>query len=160
MSKGNIYTAIFLANVFLVLGQNSFFNELLGNYLNPNLVLAFAFSILMIRDSEYSFFSAFLGGLFIDLSSMGILGISPVFFTFVILISYIIRKYFSRVPVLHMTLFFVYAVFYKYLMNFGGDFDLLKSLAGSGTSIIAVGLFYLLNRYLALRYSSGEYKVN
>lgn len=108
---------LFGINLFLVLMQTSFLNVFFGAALNPDLVLAFALALLLANKSEYSLFSALIGGLIYDLRGTNLIGESALLMIAVLFAISYSRKYvFKGWPVQILSLF-VSFVLYKTISN-------------------------------------------
>lgn len=103
-------SVLILINIFSVIIQTSFLQEFFGNKINPNLVAIIVFAMLLKGSITSAYLSAIVGGLFLDLVSGGIVGLSAFLFTLFVwlysqLHSFYLRNMFAR-------LFFATTCFY------------------------------------------------
>ena len=160
----NRYLIILIANILLSLFQTSFLNELFGTYLNFNLILAFSFSFLLLDEDELSVFSAFTGGLMLDMLSLGFVGSYAMFLTISLYISYLVKRYIFKSFVFQLILVFIFSVLYKsfmFYLNGGGIvvINIYLLISHLGTTFFA-SVFYLLNSYIKERFLKHEYRLN
>jgi rod shape-determining protein MreD len=160
----NRYILVIVTNIFIALFQTSFLNELLGPSLNFNLLLAFSFSLLLLNEDDLSLFSAFTGGLMLDMLSFNIIGSYTIVFILALYISYLIKRYFINNFAFQLFLTFIFSIVFKMFQLFLNDggipvLSILLLLSYFGTTLIAVA-FYLLNSYVKERLLKHEYKLN
>ena len=92
MKNQKVYLKFFAITLLLSLLQTNFFNILL-NFPVPILVFAFSLALLSLDDLEYAYFSAFIGGLFLDFLGEGLLGRTSIVFVLFLLLVFYIKKY-------------------------------------------------------------------
>lgn len=132
------YLQISLIIFVLVLFQVSFFLPLLGAFLNPNLVLSFAFIFLLNDDLEGALYSGFLGGLLYDVLSASHLGSSSIVFVLILLISYYsIRQLTSIKSLFYLALFFGHLAFFIARVD-SFTFNVLIIVSGILSTVISM----------------------
>lgn len=90
------YLTIVFTTLILALLQLSFFSELLGNGLAPDLLLAFCFALLFLGLKEEALFAGFVGGLFLDLLGFSIVGSSAVLYVASLVLYSVMERFVSR----------------------------------------------------------------
>ncbi|HLC93811.1 MAG TPA: hypothetical protein VJG85_02225 [Patescibacteria group bacterium] len=145
------YLVIFFVNIVLVLFQNSFLFVFLGGEANPNLILAFAFSLLLLDKSEEALFSAFVGGLLIDLLGFTMPGLSSLVFLLAIYIGLFIKKYLFKSWVLQLIVLMLSTYLGKQYLGPHPEFGTFRLLSGLLLTAGMVFAFYPLNKYLFTR---------
>ncbi len=152
------YLPIILIVLFLAILQSSFFLELLGSELNPNLVLALAFAFVIPGNKNTAFFIAFTGGIFLDLLGAGVIGLSSLVLVSSVLFSSFAKNYLTKgnFPFSVTLIFFSLAsssVQLGYLaINFKSLFSAILTLA------ISFILYWLFTRFSNL-VEKSEYKI-
>lgn len=134
-----------IANIFISLLQTAFFLELFGA-VNPNLVLANAYSYFYGNSIRTSLISAFVGGLIIDLLGVGIVGITPLFFVIAILLSDFIKKYIFRGWITNIISLSVASAGYTILSNYPSPVNTHDNLVSVFLTLAFSFVFYFLNR--------------
>lgn len=132
-------------NLVLALFQNVFMLELFGPVLNPNLILAFGFSLIALNKKDISVWSVFLGGLFVDMLSSNILGISPLLLIFLVYVAFYVQNYLFRGMHISLIMLFLASITYLVIptLYFPGLGAVL--LHAVFTTIVGI-VFYLFNR--------------
>ncbi len=125
--------------MLLVLIQTSFLNVFFGPVLNPNLIIALPFALMLAGKSDYSLFSALIGGLLFDLQGHGLLGLSPLLMvTLLYAISYS-RKYVFKGRLVQIILIFAAFVIYTVVLSSYSPVVFLNALS----TLIACLLLHL-----------------
>ncbi len=142
------YVILSMINIVLVLFQLSFFPKLVGNALAPNLVLAFAFTFLLYGGLGFALFTAFFGGLLVDLLSFSHIGVSPLILCLLLMLTKIVRKHLIRNDSFFGAFVYLSFVLYAILVQFPkfefGPGLLMNSLASTVVFLIfssAVGKY-------------------
>lgn len=153
------YLLITIFILLTVLIQDSFSLEFLGPALNPNLVLALSFAFLLVEDRQSALYSAFIGGLWIDLLGVGIVGLSSFIFVLMIIIASWVRRRLISGLWVQMVLITVFTGIYKLIVNYP-NFNYSWSLVLSGllTLLIMNLVHIVLSRYKT-RYLSFEFRI-
>lgn len=110
------YTLILL-NIFSIILQTSFLLEIFGPKLNPNLLAAIVFALVLVGAYTSAYTSALFGGLLLDILSGGVLGLGSFILTvFVFIHSYLYSFYLRNtfIGILFATACFY---FYKLLLS-------------------------------------------
>ncbi len=142
------YLILTFACIVLVIFQTSFFAEILGYYFNPNLVMAFAFSLLLFGKTRYAMFSAFLSGLLIDAQGFSIIGLSSLLFTAFLAFSGFIRKYIINDLISNALVIAVCTVIYQFVFFAGQSVDIQAMLFGLIFTLVFVYIFSYLNKHI------------
>ncbi|KKS21866.1 MAG: hypothetical protein UU80_C0018G0002 [candidate division WWE3 bacterium GW2011_GWA1_41_8] len=142
------YISLSFINIVLVLLQTSFLFEFFGSAANPNIVLAFSFSLLFLGRKEEALFSAFVGGLLLDLSGFTIPGLSPLIFLSSIYLGIFIRKYIFKNWSLQFVTVMLSTFLYKQFVGFSQNLFTIEAVTGLLLTAFAVFIFYLLNSSL------------
>lgn len=87
-------TLIFIINLLLVLIQTSFLPAVFPQILSPVLPFSIALSFLAVKKIKDSYFSAFVGGLLLDIAVGTILGLSSFVFLVTLLVTRIVQTRF------------------------------------------------------------------
>jgi hypothetical protein len=135
-----------LLNIFLIIVQTSFLYEIFGAKMNPNLLAATVFALVLIGDTTSAYLSALIGGLFLDIISGGVIGLGAFILTlFVMLHSYLYSFYLRNV---FIGVVFATLCFYAYRLLLSRDFifdgwllagSLLTAVIGQLLSIFLKG---------------------
>lgn len=150
------YLILFIASLILVLIQTSFFLEIFGPKINPNIVYALGFAFLFANKKKYAYRTALISGIMLDLLSFNTVGFSSLF----MLISFHISKYIQGkilkgiwVLIISSVIFFG---LYKVIFGAGNIYDagsllalfeakiLISSTISSAVSLIMYGF---INNY-------------
>lgn len=113
----NKFLFILGINIILVLIQSSFIVEPNYIYYMPNLVLAFAYSLLLMNRSDIGLLSALIGGLLLDLISFRVIGLSSFSLVLLLLITSYIKKYVFKGIVIQLLLLFLIDLLYLLILN-------------------------------------------
>ena len=143
----------------LVLVQESFLLEFFGSYLNPSLVIALAYGLLLTDDESLALYSGFFGGLMLDMVGVGLVGLSSLVLVVLLLVAIFIRKTVFRGFGYQLLMIVLTNVIYVLVLNFpnlGFSSGLLFSGALSGLIALA---FSLVVRRMRKRYLSSEYRI-
>lgn len=132
-------------NIILVLFQGSFLRELMGPELVPNLVLAFAYSLLFLGFEDISIMSIFIGGLFLDLFGFTIVGLSPLILTGGIILFRYIRKYLFRGFISNIVIVFLAELIHSFMI-LGLSHSFFSTWRLGLTTLIFGGIFFLINQ--------------
>jgi len=156
MRKNIIIT--FVCLVFVIF-QESFMLEFFGSALNPNLIIALAFSFMFIDDTKRAMFTALIGGLFLDFLGVSIVGLS----SFILIVSLGFtawtKKTVFRGVWTQVVLVIVSTVVFKLLMGYP-DIVYSGKLLASGVLNAAISLvFFLVLNKSRQRYLSVEYRI-
>ena len=136
---------LFVVNLVLVLIQTSLFLELFGARFNPNLVLAFALVLFAYNKTATALLSCLIGGVLIDLSGVGILGLTPFIFVILMLILSYARQHLFRSFILKIIASLVFPFVYSSVINFGNEVDIALAWLSSFTTLIAFLLLYTIS---------------
>lgn len=104
---------LFLINLVLVLFQTSFFSEIFGINLNPNLILAFGFAFMFVNQEEEGRTSLLIGGILLDLLSFSTVGLSSLTMLVLFELSILVRKYLARGILTQLLVIFVSTILYS-----------------------------------------------
>jgi len=153
------YLFITIINLVIVLLQESFSWEFFGQAMNPNFIVAISFAFLMIDDHRGALFSAFIGGFWLDLVGVGIVGLSSFFLVLLLAIALWIKKstvkamWFQALLIIGATIIFKLVISYPEL-----NYSWQLFLSGVLSSIISLGFYYILSR-TKHRYLSFEFRI-
>lgn len=140
------FLLLLLVNCILVLLQSAFFFELLGVFLNPNLVLALALALFFVGSTKEAFLSGLLGGLLLDLVGTSPIGLSSLVFVSMLYGLSFVRKYMFRGLVLRVLAVFIFSAGYLSLMGgIATNFGSLVVQVGA-TTFVATLIFYSVIR--------------
>ncbi len=153
------YLFITIINLVIILLQESFSWEFFGQTMNPSFIIAISFAFLMIDDHPGALFSAFIGGLWLDLVGVGIVGLSSFALVLLLAVSLWIKKsmvgaiWFQATLIVGATIIFKLIISYPELIY---SWKLFFSAVLS--SIISLGFYYILSR-TKHRYLSFEFRI-
>lgn len=149
--------AFIIINLILVLIQESFLGNLLGTF-TPNLVLAFAFSFLILNLDDIGFMNAFIGGVLLDLFGFETIGLSSLVFVGSLMMYFFIRKYLFRGWIFTIFSSFVVNILYLYVVSgFSASSRLLINSSAS-TALFAMFFFFSI-RNLSGYFDNSEYRL-
>lgn len=143
----------------LAIFQNTFFLELFESVKNPNLVLAFCFSLVILKRRNAALHSAFVGGLFLDLFGPGIIGLSSVLFLGFIFVAIFVQNYVAGNIFVVLVMLYVFAVIYPGLVSFSLIPKAGTVLVGGVITLVMCIVFYILNSKYVTPISSNEYSL-
>jgi rod shape-determining protein MreD len=146
--------------IILVLFQTSFFNVILGVELNPNLILAFAFSLLFINSVKEGMFAAFAGGVLLDLLGFSVIGLSAVLFILFLYIGVLITKYVFNNWFSQLAIVIFSALIYNIAINFDRAFITPSVLLGAFITALLVLIFNYVNFFINKRVFVEEKYLN
>ena len=109
-----IYLKFFAITLFLSLLQTNFLNILL-KFPVPVLIFTFSLALLSLDGLERAYFSAFVGGLFLDLLGDGLLGPSSAFLVLFLLLVFFIKKYIFDSLFLYVFACIVFSLVWEFL---------------------------------------------
>ena len=133
--------------LILSLIEKSFLGELFGAF-SPNLILALAFALGSSQKYDLALFTAFFGGLFVDLASFNIFGLTTFTYTVGLFLSSLIKKYvFKGLHAQFFMLFLVYLT-YQVVLTYvtRSHLFVLNFFAGFVSTFILYLSFYILAR--------------
>ena len=111
------FFSLLIINIFLVLLQNSFFSEIFGVALNPNLIVGFAFALFFLDREDLYLMSGFLGGILLDLFGFSIVGLSALVITGILILFNYIRRYLFKGWVSNIVLVILGQILYVTLLS-------------------------------------------
>ncbi|MFC1756054.1 hypothetical protein ACFLZK_01560 [Patescibacteria group bacterium] len=151
--------AIIIICLVFVIFQESFMLEFFGGAINPNLIIALAFSFMFIDDYRTAMFTALVGGIFLDFLGVGIIGLSSFLLILFLLFSRWIKKTIFRGIWIQIVMIIVSTIVFKLVINYP---DMIYSgkilFSGLINSIISSLIFLVLNK-IRQRYLSIEYRI-
>ncbi|MBT6401785.1 hypothetical protein HN803_08290 [candidate division WWE3 bacterium] len=146
-------------NIILVLIQGSFLRELMGPEIAPNLVIAFAYSLLFMGFEDISLTSIFMGGLFLDLFGFNIVGLSPLVLTGSLILFKYVKKYLFRGWLSNIVIVFLAELIYSFVI-FGFSQGLFSTWRGALSTLIFSLIFYMLNQRFKNFFGRAGYSFN
>lgn len=159
----NKYFAILVINIILSLLQVSFFNEVFGAFINPNFVIAFAFSLLLLDEEDTSIYSAAVGGLLLDLVSFSTTGLFMLVYSVMLYILYLIRRYVFKNFWFQLIVIFILNFISRDFDNYLNGKHLFENFGqfviSSLLTVFITLMFYALNSYTRDRFIKKEYKL-
>ena len=153
------YIVIAIINIILIFLEESFFYELFGAELNPNLVIALSFALIIVKEDELALYAALIGGFFLDLLGAGIIGLSSLTLILLMQISMKVGKTIYRGLITQLIFIVITTIVYKILMNYPPLYY-NKTLFFSG--VMTASLSVLISQALARfkkRYLSTEFRI-
>lgn len=133
--------------VILGLFQTSFLFELFGE-VNPNIILALVFAFLYASKTEDALFSAFVGGLIIDLMTSNILGISSLALVVFTLAAGLVRKYAASNMFSQSIMCISTALLYSVVTNFNVKLNFSGVLFSSTlTLLVSIVIYLVVNNF-------------
>lgn len=114
MKGRKIYLKFFAITLLLGLLQTNFFDILL-KFPVPIIIFTFSLALLSLDGLERSYFSAFVGGLFLDLLGDGLLGRTSFIFVFFLLLVFFIKKYIFDSLLLYVLACIVFSLIWEFL---------------------------------------------
>jgi len=153
------YLFITIFNLVAVLLQESFSWEFFGQAINPSFIVAISFAFLMVDDHPGAMFSAFIGGLWLDLVGVGIVGMSTFALVLLLVLAMWIKKsmveaaWFQAILIIGATIIFKLVISYPEL-----TYSWKLFFSGILTSMISLGFHYILSR-TKHRYLSFEFRI-
>jgi len=114
MKNRKIYLKFLAIVLLLSLLQTNFFDILL-KFPVPILVFTFSLALLSLDGLECAYFSAFIGGLFLDLLGDGLLGRTSTIFTLFLLLIFYIKKYIFDSLFLYVFACIVFSLVWEFL---------------------------------------------
>lgn len=151
------YVVLIFVNILLATLQLSFFSKLLGNGYAPDLILAFAFAFAFLDMNEEAYFSAFAGGLFLDLLGFNIVGSSSVLYVGSVVLFLVVQKFISKGMLVKILGFLVFSYF---LSTIRSDVNILVQIFGSCLSLFFAFLFYSVLQNLVVYFKKTGYNIN
>jgi hypothetical protein len=154
MKKHPILTVVLINIIFAVL-QTSFFSYLLGTKMNIDIIASVCFALVLLNSDDMSYFSALVGGLFIDLLGTGLIGITSVLLTVYVYLYKWLNTFYMRNIISKVLFSIVYFYILKLiaLRVFVFDSQLLFS------TILTVITGYILS-FLLKGIVTSEQKIN
>lgn len=149
---------LFTCLIFVIV-QESFLFEFFGASLNPNLIIAFCFSFMLMDDYEGALFTAFMGGLFHDFLGVGIVGLSSMILVLALVFSQWVKKTIFRGMWVQALFIVGFTVVYKLLVSLP---DINYSFKVLMSGFLNVGLSLLLFSMLKkfkVSFLSTEYRI-
>ncbi len=151
------YIIIIATTLMLALLQLSFFSELLGNGLSPDLLLAFAFALLFLDLKEEAYFAGFIGGLFLDLLGFSIVGSSSVLYVCSLVLFSVIQRFVSKG---WFTKALGFLLFSYLLSSLKSDVMPWTQLSGSILSLVVNTLFVSFVKKFMVYFRKTGYNIN
>ncbi|MDC0449042.1 hypothetical protein OAL67_00330 [bacterium] len=144
--KKNI--VVLLIAFVLSIFQTAFFLEIFGPTLNPNIILAFCFALYIGWSARVGIFGAFVGGLFLDLVTLGPIGLSSLVFCCAVYLGSILQKRVLRGLQFQVIVLILFFILHKILTgtditNFGSDHILSLFLS----LFSFVGFYWLISSF-------------
>lgn len=136
------YILIILINIILAIVQVSFFYRLFGRTLNPNLIAAFAFSFFFWGIYDKGFFSALIGGIFLDLMGFSSVGLSALILIMGLLLAFYIKKYIFKGWTTQILSLFITTISYSSLLGFPNFYFDLKTVISALITVVISLIFY------------------
>jgi rod shape-determining protein MreD len=144
--KNKNYLVITIFLFILVLFQTSFFSEIFGRFLNPNLVIALVFAYLVMDKAQEAFFSAFVGGLLLDISGNTIVGLSSLILVSIIIFTLLAKKLVQKGGILLTVILLIAFPVYTMIINYPNYIISLGLLIGALSTLLTGYIFYLIIR--------------
>ncbi|MEZ6255352.1 MAG: hypothetical protein R3B92_01045 [Patescibacteria group bacterium] len=141
-------TFIILINFALAFIQTSFLYALSPAVYIPNLVLAFGYAFLVDKKLELGAGSLFIGGIFVDLFGLGIIGLTPlIFLTFFMIIRFLDAYAFKSWATYILGLILTHLGYFL-LLTFSFNYFSFNLLIGtSNTLILCLSFVYINQQY-------------
>ncbi|OGC57848.1 hypothetical protein A3H26_00095 [candidate division WWE3 bacterium RIFCSPLOWO2_12_FULL_36_10] len=151
------YIVISISIFLLSLLQTSFLSELFGAKYNPNLVLAFTLSLILLGSLEFGLYSGFAGGLLIDLMGVSIFGFSSLLNVLSVLCIFYIRKTFFKGNISFSIFAFIFSFLYLVLVNLTKLGNPYLYIFPSLSTSVFVWIFYLIVKNVYKGFLKNEY---
>jgi len=151
------YIVISISIFLLSLLQVSFLSELFGAKYNPNLVLAFTLSLILLGSLEFGLYSGFIGGLMLDLMSVSLFGFSALLNVSFVLCIFYIRKTFFKGNVSFSILAFSANFLYLALVNLPRSANLYFYIFPSVSTLLFLWVFYAIVKNAYRGFLKNEY---
>ncbi len=153
------YIVLLIVNFILLIFQSSLLLEIFGAELNPNILFALAFSLILLDEHELAVLSGFIAGLLLDLNSNHIIGTSLLFVIIMIYITILFKKTFIRGWLFQLILLFLCVLFYKFIFSLN-LFVLTAPVFYSGilTILISIAFYFVILRYQR-KFLSIEFRI-
>ncbi len=153
------YFLITIFSLILVLLEESFAGEFLGAALNPNLILALSFAFLFADDRRASLYSALIGGLWLDLMGVGIVGLSSFMLVLLLILASWIRNALFKGVWVQVVVIVCSTMLFKLIMNYPQmNYSWKLVVAGILTSLISLIFYWGLSR-TRQRFLSFEFRI-
>jgi rod shape-determining protein MreD len=153
------YFIVTIVNIILIFLQESFLVELFGVAFNPNLVIALGFSLVLVDEDDLALFSVLIGGLFLDLLSTGIIGLSSLVLVLLLYMAIQARKTIYRGVFTQLIFVVITAIIYKILANYPPIvYERTLFYSGIYTSVLVLFLRQILLKFKK-RYLSSEFRI-
>jgi len=153
------YLFITVLNLIIILIQESFSWEFFGNALNPNFIIAICFAFIIIDDHQGALYSAFIGGLWLDLAGVGVVGLSSFTLVFLLALAIWVKRVLFKGTWFQVLMVIASTIIFKLVMNYP-DLTYSWKLFFSGLlgALVSLG-FYLILSKTRRRYLSFEYRI-
>jgi|GEM_PF-4521276 len=153
------YLFITITTLILVLIQDSFLWEFLGTEFNPSLIIALCFALIFCDDSAGALFCALVGGLWLDLMGVGIVGLSSFLLLLLLLAAMWIRRSLLRGVWIQILLVIIITIVFKIAMNYPeAIFSWRLLFSGLLNFLIAMLIHYIIGR-TRQKYLSFEFRI-
>lgn len=141
------YFTLSLLIFTLVLFQTSFFPVFFEKGLNPVLVISLIFALFLLDRTKYALFSAFIGGVLLDILGFTLLGSSSLVFVLCIMATILIRKYVLKNAISQSILCISSVLIYSVFITYPNKLPIENVVYGSIlTLLISYVFYYLLSR--------------
>ena len=153
------YLLITILGLVLTLLQESFTWEFFGAAINPNLILAMCFAFLLADDRRGALYSAFIGGLWLDLTGVGIVGLSSFVLVLLLVIASWIRNTLFKGVWIQVTVIICSTILFKLIMSYPQLVYSWKLFAaGTLTTLTSLAIYWVLD-HTRQRYLSFEFRI-
>lgn len=142
-----------------VIFQQSFILELFGPVLTINFVLVYMFAFALNEDMTLAYFTGLIGGLFIDLSGTGIVGLSGFVLILMVWGFSLLRQLFISNYSLHLLLIALFSIVYTLIFSYSSFEFSFNLFAASIFSALLSGIFATIIKRLKRNYLSEEYRI-
>ncbi len=153
------YVLITIFSLVVVLIQESFSWEFFGQAINPSIVIAICFAFLMVDDHLGALFSALIGGLWLDLVGVGIVGVSSFALVILLALAVWVKNSMLRAIWVQAVLVIGVTIIFKLIISYPElTYSWKVFFSGVLSSIISLGFHYILSR-TKHRYLSFEFRI-
>lgn len=139
--------------------QVAFLPEFLIGARTPNLVMAFAFAVLIMDVQDDALLTAFIGGLFLDFLGFSVPGLSSLIMVGFLGVAFFVRKYVFRAWWSVGVLVFVSHFAYVLILNLPRFYPPGGALLGAVLTTLSTLLLYRFTGNLIKRLSDTGYKI-
>lgn len=142
------YLIITFIIFILALFQTSFFAEVFGNSLNPNLILVLVFAFLFMDKTQEALFSTFVGGLLLDTLGNSIMGLSSLLLVCAVLLTLFAKKFVQESKYFQGILLLGSYLVYAVVINLNNPVITFKLFIGAFLTLLLAYVSYVFMKNL------------